>query len=335
VYVNDVPIYGKRGYSIKDQNVSDLVKDIALELSNGHNTIQISSLNTKGVESLKRTININYVGPEVKSRLYMVSIGVSEYADADMNLNYAAKDAADLAKLFDSQKGKSLKLLNEAAVKENLSTIKEFLSETKVDDEVIIFVAGHGLLDDKLDWYFGSHDVDFSNPSARGIAYDELENLLDGITARKKLLLMDACNSGEVDKEESILVSSEQKNEGTIKSRGIKRKKLEKGVGLNNSFELMQELFANIEKGSGAMVISSASGAEYALESPEWQNGVFTYSILNGLKTLAADTDKNGKVQVSELRDYVVETVQKLTNGKQHPTSRKENLEYDFYLYER
>jgi hypothetical protein len=35
----------------------------------------------------------------------------------------------------------------------------------------------------------------------------------------------------------------------------------------------------------------------------------------------------------SEIRDYVSEKVKKLTKGKQTPTSRKENLEFDFRVW--
>lgn len=49
------------------------------------------------------------------------------------------------------------------------------------------------------------------------------------------------------------------------------------GIGLKNSFELMQELFADLRRGTGAIVISSASVKEFAFESDAWHNGVFTY----------------------------------------------------------
>ena len=120
---------------------------------------------------------------------------------------------------------------------------------------------------------------------------------------------------------------------GTVKSRGFKRLTARKKLGLASSFELMRGLFADLRRGSGAMVISSASGAEYAFESPEWKNGVFTYAILEGLQSGGADADSSGAVRVSELRDYVVERVRDLTQGKQTPTARRENLEDDFRIY--
>ena len=100
-----------------------------------------------------------------------------------------------------------------------------------------------------------------------------------------------------------------------------------------NSFELMQQLFADLRRATGTVIISSAGGAEFAFESSEWKNGVFTYSVLEGLKTGNADANKNGEITVSELRDYVFARVKELTNGKQNPTSRKENLEFDFRVW--
>ena len=54
----------------------------------------------------------------------------------------------------------------------------------------------------------------------------------------------------------------------------------------------MKELFADLRRGTGATVTSSAGGAEYALESSQWNNGVFTYSIIEGIETKKADLNK-------------------------------------------
>jgi uncharacterized caspase-like protein len=94
-----------------------------------------------------------------------------------------------------------------------------------------------------------------------------------------------------------------------------------------------QELFADLRRGTGAVVISSASGNEYALEGEQWSNGVFTYALLNGLKNAQADVNQDQTVTVSELQAYVIDEVRKLTAGGQNPTVRRENLDYDFVVY--
>ena len=70
-----------------------------------------------------------------------------------------------------------------------------------------------------------------------------------------------------------------------------------------------------------------------ANESDEWRNGVFTYTILSGLKNETADQNKDGKVTVTELKDFVSKEVERLTDGAQKPTSRRENLEFDFVIW--
>jgi WD40 repeat protein/uncharacterized caspase-like protein len=339
VYVNEVPLFGSKGLSLKELKTSTLTRDIKVELVNGRNLIQYAVMNDKGAESIKETVEINYTGPIVKPVLYALTIGVSDYTDNVFDLKYAAKDATDLSTLLATNKTnfaevKVLKIVDAAATKENIKKAKEFLAASRVDDQVILFVAGHGLLDDDMNFYFATSNVDFNNPGALGLPYEDLEGLLDEIPARKKLMLIDACHSGEVDKDETVFTNATAKSDGgTVASRGFKNVTKKEGVGLKSSFELMQELFTDLRRGSGAIVISSASGVEFAFESDAWKNGVFTYSVLEGLKTGTADRNKDGAVGVAELRDYVIKKVGELTNGKQHPTSRKESLEFDFKVW--
>jgi hypothetical protein len=44
------------------------------------------------------------------------------------------------------------------------------------------------------------------------------------------------------------------------------------------------------------------------------------------------DLDSNGSIEVLELKKYVESRVLELTEGKQKPTSRQENLENNFRI---
>jgi len=344
IWVNDVPLFGISGIDLRDLHTDSVTKKIPIELSSGLNKIQLSCLNEKGVESLKETVELNYENKNEKHDLYIIAMSVSNYMDTRFNLAYAGKDGRDMVKLFESEKGNYNNIYDDTlfdknATIEKFGNIRQKLMGSKVDDEVIVFISGHGLLNDSLDFYFATYDCDFEHPDKRGISYESIENLLDGIPARKKLLMMDACHSGEVDKEELIVKDTTMMladgSRGGLKTysyRGVNIIK-DNHMGLTNSFELMQELFTDLNRGSGAMVISAAAGKGYALESKEWNNGVFTYAVINGLRNKSADLNKDGKVNVSELRDYVVNEVVKLTNGAQRPTCRKDNSDFDFRIW--
>jgi hypothetical protein len=101
----------------------------------------------------------------------------------------------------------------------------------------------------------------------------------------------------------------------------------------SDMLRFQQDWFADLRRGTGAAVISSSSGNEYSLEGEQWKNGVFTYSLLNGLKNRQADANKDQLITVSELQAYVIDQVRKLTEGGQNPTVRRENLESDFIVY--
>jgi uncharacterized caspase-like protein len=72
---------------------------------------------------------------------------------------------------------------------------------------------------------------------------------------------------------------------------------------------------------------------EYAMESDKWKNGLFTYCLLNGLTTKAADLNQDGEIMLSEIQQYVQNQVSELSGGMQKPTSRIENIEMDFRVW--
>jgi WD40 repeat protein/uncharacterized caspase-like protein len=337
VWINDVAVYGTNGIDLRAENTSNINKDIKLELAPGENKIQVSCLNQKGAESYKETINITYKPKqEIKPNLFLITIGASKYKDANYNLTYASKDAQDVASLFAKsevyEKVITKTLTNKQVTKENIEALRTFLNQAGINDEVMIFIAGHGVLDENLDYFFASYDMDFNNPSQRGIAYEDLEGLLDGIKPLKKVLLIDACHSGEIDKEEVELLAAADVQEGEVQFRAVGNTVKPK-LGMQNTSELTKALFTDLRKGTGATVISSAGGGEYAMESGEWKNGLFTYCLIKGIKTKAADLNGDGEIWLKELQEYVQTQVTELSGGKQQPTSRIENSVLDYRVW--
>lgn len=334
VWVNDVPLYGAKGTPLNGKNITT---NCDLFLGNERNKITVSCINSKGVESYKESFEIVYVGGVINYKTYFIGIGVSTYQDTRFNLKYSVKDVEDIAKTVREKYPEAdISLLTDKqATKENILKLKEKLLKTGVNDKVIISLSGHGLLSKDLDFYYATYAMDFEKPEKYGLLYDDLEGLLDGIPARNKLLMVDACQSGEVDKSETIEFLDTILPQGIsgTSTKGAKMIINKNPVGFENSFELMQELFSDVSKGNGSVVISAAGGKEYALESDKWNNGVFTFCVLNGLKNETTDKNEDGKISVTELKNYVSQEVQTLTNGRQKPTSRKENLDNDWKIW--
>ncbi len=336
VWINNVAVYGTNGISLRDQGVSSYQLDLKLNLVKGINKVQVSVLNQAGAESYKAAFDIECKAGKAKPNLYLITIGESKFRDENYNLTYAAKDAQDVASLFAGsniyQKVIVKTLTNEQVTKENIEALRNFLDQADINDEVIIFIAGHGVLDENLDYFFASYDMDFNNPNQRGIAYEDLEGLLDGIKPLKKVLLIDACHSGEIDKEEVELLATAEVQEGEVQFRAVGNSVKPK-LGMQNTSELTKQLFTDLRKGTGATVISSAGGGEYAMESGEWKNGLFTYCMIKGIKTKAADLNGDGEIWLKELQEYVQTQVKELSRGKQQPTSRIENNVLDYRVW--
>ena len=337
VWVNDVAIFGSNGINVRSENAKYLEKTIKIPLVYGDNKIQVSVLNQSGAESYKKLHNIFCSRGKTKPDLYLITIGDSKYKQNKYNLNYAAKDAQDLSSLFKNSKVYenifSKTLTNEKVTKNNILGLQTFFEKADINDQVIIFFAGHGVLSSDLEYYLATYDMDFNSPEKKGLAYEDLERLLDGIKPLKKILIIDACHSGEIDKDDVLLTQNELPEEGDVQFRVVGNS-LKSKLGEQNTLELTKSLFTDLRKGTGATIISSAGGMEFAMESSDWKNGLFTFVLINGIKSGEADLNNDGEIWLSELQKYVGEKVTTLSQGKQQPTSRIENQTIDIKVWQ-
>jgi hypothetical protein len=337
VYVNEVPLYGSDGISIAHLKKQVWDTTVSVPLSMGENKIQVSVMNELGLENFKYPTYVNYTPSEpIVAKTYYIGIGVNEFKEPGHKLNYCVKDVTDLSTSFGGPNTEVKLFTNVQVTKENILALKDYLAKTTVNDKVIISCSSHGLLDDSLNFYLAMHDVDFNNPKERGLKYEELENLLDGIPARQKLLLLDACNSGENDKTELIKRELGQKNSKMdstqiLAARGVIVKLEDEN---KSNFKKMNELFVNVRNNTGSVIISAAGGQESALEAitvdgKSIENGAFSYCVLEYLKN---NSNNPEELTVNKLKNYVEKRVEEITNGKQQPTSRQETMEVDWGL---
>lgn len=333
ITINDVPVYINT--DLKTKNIkSKLELSVPLLLSAGDNRISVSCMNDKGVESIREQMMVRYLPARpVTEKVYFIGIGINRFSDPKHNLQWCVKDIRDMAAALKEKYRNTIiidTLFDQQVTLSSVKAIKEKLIHTTINDKVIVAYSGHGLLSKEYNYYLSSYTVNFNNPEENGIPYEEIEFLLDGIPARKKLLLIDACHSGEVDKEEMITIQNrkrESPTEGIVMHKGSEEEMVQtKTVGLQNSFELMQTLFVNIGKGTGTTIISAAGGVQFAQERGDLKNGVFTFSLLEAMKQYQTIT-------VSALKKYVGARVEQLTNGLQKPTTRNELKSFDWNVW--
>jgi WD40 repeat protein len=252
------------------------------------------------------TIRLRWQGPaakeefEIKPKLYVLAVGVSNYQTQDMRLDLAAKDAVDFGAVWKEQKGRlysgvEVRVLTDAqANKGNILDGLEWLQrQVTAKDVAVLFFAGHGINDGTGLFYFLPVDADLEKLKRTGISQADITSTVASL-AGKVLVFMDACHSGNL--------------MGKLKRRDV--------VVVSS---VINEL-ASAE--NGAVVFSSATGRQYALEKAEWGNGAFTKGVVEGVRG-KADYRSTGRITVNMLDLYVSERVKELTQGQQTPTTVK------------
>lgn len=257
------------------------------------------------------TMPIKWMGQKVstaKPNLYALLVGVSEYDNNDLKLRYAAKDAQDLSAVLARQKGVFYEnievqlLLNRDATEVAIvAALTKLQKKAKPEDNVIVFMAGHGVTNATQDFYFLPSNVDMNEDmmEATAIDGDIIRKGLSRIPG-KVILFMDACHAGN-------------------------------GIQGGVSRVDMTGVANGLSDGASVVMFASSTGREVSYESSEWENGAFTEALL----AVIGDAEAYGKdsmLSISELDENLTVRVEELTGAKQTPVMTKPGAIKRFFL---
>jgi hypothetical protein len=331
--VGGVPVTPPGGRTVTDEERRDGHAIVSVDLERGTNHLWLVGADASGRWTLPTHVRCHRIdADESVTRTFFLGVGVSDYADDSFDLQYAARDVLAFEEaLRNVCRGPvvSRTFVDGAARRDRILDAASMFDEATIDDTIVVFLAGHGVVDALGTYRFADHEFAFKDPAqSGGITHVDLERLIGSSPARRRLVLIDTCHAGEAEGSEG---GSNDPSAGDREGR--------RGFGSAGGRDdgedgftdmLVEEAFMDMRVGIGATVIAASGYTEHALERDALSHGVFTHTLLRGFAE--GDANEDGAVTVGELRTFVAHEVRRLTLGAQRPRLRRENIERDTAL---
>ena len=228
-----------------------------------------------------------------------------------LTLNWAAQDAEDVAALFQGQEGKRYSSVQVRLLTDRRATTGTILAGldwlrlamTKGNDRAVIFLAGHGVTDERQQFYFLPARADPNDLAGTAVSRDAIAERVAQLRGRV-VMFIDACHS----------------------AAGLE------GAGWGRAPADLDDFVNDFTRPEiGAIMFASSTGAEVSIERKEWRNGAFTEALVEGLNH-AADFTGDGGVSTGELNVYLTARVGDLSGGVQTPVMHKSRAIPDFRI---
>ena len=220
----------------------------------------------------------------------MVSVGINDYMyDKTSDLTHSIADADSMAYLFSRRNSEIVTLHNSEATLEKIKkTVSEVFGKSTKRDIIVFFFSGHGFLADNGSTG-GFCPYDWNQTFSSGLSYDDVRSFFKGQKAFAKILIADACHSGDIRTSHKAEINETQ------------QKMLDK---------------------TQIITILSSRGNEYSFDYNNLVNGYFTTHLLEGLKG-GADVNNDSLVTTGEISKYLQQHVKESFTGSandaQHP----------------
>ena len=309
LYLNGsaVMLDSARGVKIVSSNKSEINRTYKLKLSSGMNIVRAIAFNADNTMQstdaiYEITASFKAIG---KPSLHALIIGINEYKNPKLQLNYAVADAtlfADTLKkgassLFDKVEIRILSS-EEQTTKENILKELKAMQSLNPDDLFVLYVASHGTVDDG-EYFLITSNVGSTRTErlkTDAIGQSVFKELVGNIPATKKLIIIDTCNAGAL-------------------GEAIQMAMLTRGMSEDTAMKILS-------RAVGSTILSASTSMQEALEGYQG-HGLFTYVLAEGLKG-KADKGNTGYVRTTELADYVDNEVptlaEKIFKKAQYPT---------------
>jgi uncharacterized caspase-like protein/WD40 repeat protein len=272
----------------------------SIPLSAGQNSFELRAI-YRGIELGRKKVSVFRDRAEGSpGSIYFLGIGVGAYARSAQDLRYARADVEGLRDALAALRGRpyaqvhSLLLLDEKAKGTTIgAAFRDFLSQAKEEDLVVVYLSGHGAKNDRQELCLLTHESDFAEPGT----WYELKELRSYLVNRpllqRAIVVMDICHAG------SGIPA------GTLGQR-------REATSEQSAWDMTRE--------TGTLYLAAALGSQKAFEGESFGggHGAFTAALLEGLSGKAGGKDGIGS---HELAKYVIDRVVTLTEGSQIPVS--------------
>jgi hypothetical protein len=174
--------------------------------------------------------------------------------------------------------------------------IGRFYKDRKKDDLLLLYYSGHGIKDDEGRLYLAAKDTEYDFIEPTGIPASFITDHMDKSQSRRQVIILDSCFSGAF---------IHGVKGGTTTESVISK------VGLGSAFT---------GNGFGRIILTASDSTQYAWEGEELigdiKESLFTFYLVKGLKTGDADLDKDGKITVDEIFEYVSNNISSITSSQ-------------------
>jgi hypothetical protein len=226
--------------------------------------------------------------PGVAARRLALLIATSSYSDPTLQqLRAPGRDAGDLAEVLANPQigGFTVQTLINASHGELLRQIEDFCADKRVNDQLLIYLSCHGVLDGHGRLYYATSDTQNDRAAATAVAAAWLNERLEDCRARSQIIILDCCYSGAFSRESKGAVD----------------------LALQDRFQ---------PHGRGRIVMTASRSTEYSFERDHLAGSgvrsVFTKAIVDGLRTGDADSDKDGVITVTNLYQFAYDRVRSI-----------------------
>ncbi len=295
---------GTRNLIVEDDKIEkSKTQTFDIQLIEGDNTFRAVALNTQRTESKPDDIIVTYttskasppgVGGTEGIQLHVVVVGINKYKNPKYSLNYAIADATGFKEAIEKSGSSIFSKVNLTAINDEnatksgiVSALEKIKMTASPKDVFIFYYAGHGVMNDKKEFYLVPHDVTqlYGADDAlaqKGLSAKDLQQFSKDIKAQKQLFILDACQSAGA---------------------------LEQVVAARGAAE--EKAIAQLARSTGTYWLTASGSAQFASEFTQLGHGTFTYVLLEALSGKADTGDK--KITVKEIDGYLQERVPEVT----------------------